>query len=164
LEESPPFETRDYEEIAKNHTATAKNGRNPSFELRRDGKNVSLVDWAGEILEGVRIVAGLIDKGEEQDVYAQSVDAQSDLVGDAEATPSARLLAELRTGDASFFEFAMACAVGHKQYFADLVALSTGRQQEFVSEADESLIRQREIEAADNISLDEYLERWFSTD
>jgi hypothetical protein len=58
----------------------------------------------------------------------------------------------------------MACAVGHKQYFADLVALSTGRQQEFVSEADESLIRQREIEAADNISLDEYLERWFSTD
>lgn len=164
LEESPLFETRDYEEIANNHTATAKNGRNPSFELRRDGKNVSLGDWAGEILNGVRIVAGLIDKGEDQDVYVQSVDAQLDLVADAEATPSARLLSELRTGDASFFEFALACAVGHKQYFADLVALSTERQQELASEADESLIRQREIEAADDISFDEYLERWFSTD
>lgn len=163
LEESPPFEKKDYEEAAENHTATAKHGRDPSFELRRRGKNVSLRDWAREILERVRIVAELIDRGEEQNVYGQAVDAQSGLIADADATPSARLLAELRDGGVSFFEFALACAAGHKQYFGDLVALSAGRQQEFASEAAESLKRQREIEEADTISFDEYLEHWFES-
>ena len=164
LEDSPPFDKRDYEEAAKNHTATAKNGRDPSFELCRDGKTASLVDWAGEILRDVKVVAELIDNGEEHSVYVQAVDAESSLVTDAKATPSARILAELQNEGASFFEFAMACANGHKQYFADLVALTAERQQEFDSEANESLRRQREIEAGDNISLEEYLERWFGTD
>ena len=164
LEESPPFDKRDYEEAARNHTATAKNGRDPSFELCRFGKTVSLVDWANEILRNVRIVAELIDKGEEQDVYVQAVDAEANLVADADATPSARLLAELRHGNASFFEFALECATGHKLYFADLVTLSAERQQDFANEAAESLSRQREIEAADTIRLEEYLERWFATD
>jgi len=43
-----------------------------------------------------------------------------------------------------------------------LVALSVGRQEEFASEAAESLRRQQDIEAADTISLEEYLERWFA--
>ena len=164
LEESPPFTKNDYEEVAQNHTATAKKGRKPSFELFRNGMPVSLVDWAMEILGNVRAVAELIDKGEEQNVYVQAVDAQMQVVSDSEATPSARLLAELKDGSASFFEFAMACAVGHKQYFADLVALPAGRQEEFASEAAASILRQRDIEVADTISLEEYLERWFGTD
>ncbi len=162
LEESPPFARKDCEEAAQNHTATAKKGRDPSFEMLRYGRTVSLVDWAMEILRDVRAVAELIDNGEEQNVYVQAVDAQMRLVSDSESTPSARLLAELRQGNTSFFEFALECAAGHKQYFADLVALSAERQEEFVSEAADSLRRQRDIETADSISLEEYLERWFA--
>ncbi len=164
LEESPPLDTKDYEEAAQNHTATAKKGRDPSFELFRNGKLVSLFDWATQILGNVRAVAELIDKGEEHGVYALSVDAQMHVVSDSESTPSARLLADLREGSTSFFEFALACAAGHKQYFADLVALSAERHEEFASEAAESLRRQQDIEMADTISLEEYLERWFGTD
>jgi glutamate--cysteine ligase len=161
LEESPPLETDDYEETVQNHVATAIRGRDPSFELLRNGKPVSLLDWATQILERVRVVAELIDKGEEHEVYVQSVDAQKHLVSDSALTPSARLLTELKDGPTSFFEFAMACASGHKQYFADLAVLSTERHQEFADEAAESRRRQGEIEAADAISLEEYLERWF---
>jgi len=164
LEESPPFNKRAYEEAAQNHTATAKNGRDPSFELCRDGKTVSLVDWASEILKRVRTVAELIDNGEEQDVYVQAVDAQSNLIADPESTPSARILAELNDGNVSFFEFALACASGHKQYFADLVPLAAERQQEFAVEAAASLNRQHDIEASDTISLEDYLDRWFGTE
>lgn len=163
LEESPPFSKGDYEEVAENHTATAKRGRDPSFELLRAGRAVPIQAWAAEILAGVRAVAELIDKGEGQDAYAQAVDAQALLVSDSERTPSARLLTELRDTQSSFFEFAMACAVGHKQYFADLVSLTPERHEEFVSEAAESLQRQHDIEVSDSISLDEYLERWFAT-
>ena len=128
LEESPRFARKDCEEAAQNHTATAKKGRDPSFEMLRYGRTVSLVDWAMEILRDVRAVAELIDNGEEQNVYVQAVDAQMHLVSDSESTPSARLLAELRQGNTSFFEFALECAAGHKQYFADLVELSAERQ------------------------------------
>ena len=124
----------------------------------------SIRTWATEILTGVRAVAELIDRGDGQDAYAQAVDAQAKLVSNSEMTPSARLLAELRDARSSFFEFAMACAVGHKQYFADLVSLAPERQKEFVEEATDSLRRQRDIETSDSISLDEYLERWFATE
>ena len=86
------------------------------------------------------------------------------LVSDAESTPSARLLAELREGNKSFFEFALECSTGHKQYFADLAALSTERHEDFAGEVAESLRRQQDIEKTDSIKLEEYLERWFSTD
>lgn len=164
LEESPPFAREDYEEAAQNHTATAKKGRDPSFELRRSGKAMSLPAWATEILRDVREIAELIDKGEGGDVYVQAVDAQMQLVSNPEMTPSARLLGELKDADVSFFEFAMECALGHKQYFAELAALTVERQEEFAAEAVESLRRQRDIEASDSISLGEYLERWFATD
>jgi glutamate--cysteine ligase len=91
-----------------------------------------------------------------------AVDAQLQLVSDSELTPSARLIAELRDADTSFFEFAMACAQGHKQYFADLAPLPVERQEEFAGEAADSICRQREIEASDAVSLEEYLERWFA--
>jgi glutamate--cysteine ligase len=164
LEDSPPFGKEDYEEAAQNHTATAKKGRDPSFELLRNGKAVPLSAWATEILGKVSSVAELIDAGDEEGLYVQAVDAQMHLVSDPEATPSARLLAELRDGGTSFFEFAMSCAVGHKQYFAELVALPAARHDEFAGEAAESLLRQRYIEATDTISLEEYLERWFTND
>jgi glutamate--cysteine ligase len=164
LEDSPPFETEDYEEAAENHATTAKRGRDPSFELLRDGKCTSLPAWATEILRKVAEVAKMIDGGEEQNVYVPAVDAQMQLVSDPGATPSARILAELTDGGTSFFDFAMTCTVGHKQYFADLVDLSAARQAEFAREAADSLSRQREIEASDTISFEEYLERWFATE
>jgi glutamate--cysteine ligase len=164
LEDSPPFSEQAYEEVVRNHTATAKRGREPSFDLSRDGESIALSDWAKEILDKVATVADLIDQGEDRDVYAQAVHAQSQLVSDPEKTPSARMLRELNEEQASFFEFAIACAVSHKQYFAELVPLSPERQAEFDTEAAESMARQREIEASDAISLDEYLERWFAMD
>lgn len=162
LEESPLFAKKDYEEAAWNHTATAKRGRDPSFKLLRGGEKVRLMSWAAEIMKSVREVAELLDDGEETEAYVPAVDAQSLLVGDSGLTPSARLLAELRETDSSFFEFAMACAVGHKEYFADLVPLAADRQAEFAREAADSLRRQQDIEAADTISLEEYLEQWFA--
>ena len=122
---------------------------------------MSLSAWAEEILRDVRAIAELVDTGDGQDVYVGAVDAQMTAISDPESTPSARMIAELKTADSSFFEFAMACAEGHKQYFADLVALSAERKEEFVDEAADSLRRQQEIEAAEVITFEEYLDRWF---
>lgn len=164
LEKSPPFTKGTMTEVARNHTATARRGRDPTLELLRNGKPVSLSAWAMEILRDVGAVAGLIDRGDRQNEFRQAVDAQMQLVSEPDQTPSARLLAELKSGHTSFFEFALACAAGHKEYFADLVKLSGERRQEFAGEVADSIERQRQIEESDSISLDEYLERWFDSD
>ena len=162
LLESPPFDEQASAEASRNHSLTATEGRDPEFRLRRDGKDVLLRDWAKEIVEDVRAIAEIIDRGEGGDAYVQAVDAQSLLVDDPDATPSARILDELRLDGTGFFHFAMKCALGHKEYFSELESLSGDRLALYENEAAESLQRQRQIEASDKISFDEYLEQYFS--
>jgi len=162
LEESPPLDEAEWDEIARNHGETARNGRDPSFHLARRGRQVRLRDWAGEMLPHVRAIAELIDAADAGGGYVQAVDAQAELIANPDATPSARVLAEMQAGETSFFDFAMSAATGHKAYFAALAELEPERLAIYAGEAEASLARQAEIEASDDVSFDDYLEQYFS--
>lgn len=162
ISESPLLDDAAWDEAAANQLATARRGRDPEFRLMRDGREISLEKWAGEILEGTRAVADLIDRGDGNNDYVMAVDAQVAVVRDPETTPSARLLAELRERDCGFFTFAMQAARGHKEYFRSINPLPAERSAHFVEEAEDSIRRQEEIERTDSISLDKYLENYFT--
>jgi glutamate--cysteine ligase len=162
LKESPPLDQKSSSEAARNHAQTAKHGRDPEFRLMRDGKAVVLQDWAREIVDDVAAIAHLIDRGEGGESYVQAVEAQKQLVENPEATPSARILDELRQADTGFYHFAMDRALGHKEYFSELAELGKERLALYEDEASSSIQRQREIEAGDEIGFDEYLEQYFS--
>jgi glutamate--cysteine ligase len=162
LSESAPLDDRGLDEAAGNQSLTARRGRDPELFLKRNGRELSLVDWGTEILDGVRSVAELIDRGEPGQDYTQAVDAQAALLADPEATPSARLLHELHEAGSGFFDFAMQAARGHKEYFHALTPLDTERLADFDSEARGSHRRQREIEVSDTISFEEYLANYFA--
>lgn len=162
LNDSPSLDEKSSKEAARNHTETAKHGRDPDLRLFRDGKAVALQDWAREIFADVSAIAHLIDSGEGGDSYVQAVDAQRELVENPEATPSARILDELRQADTGFYHFAMDRALGHKEYFSELAELSAERLALYEDEAADSIQRQLEIEASDEIGFDEYLVQYFS--
>jgi glutamate--cysteine ligase len=162
LQDSPLMDDKGWDESARNHTQTAKYGRDPEFRLLRDSVPVSLRDWGLEIVRDVRIVAELIDRGNGSEDYRNAVEVQAGLLEDPESTPSARILNELRTSGIDFFEFAMLAAKGHRDYFAALEPMQPERFGQMKAEAVESLERQRSIEASDNVSLDEYLAIYFS--
>lgn len=162
LEESAPLDDLALDEAQHNQLATSRRGRDPSLKLRNAGTKVSLADWSNELLDGVAAVAEIIDAGEEDGSYVAAVAAARELVHEPDATPSARVLADLRTEDCSFFEFALAAANKHRDYFAAIAGLSEARRAELHDEAGESLQRQKDIEAADDISLDEYLGKYFT--
>ena len=82
-----------------------------------------MASWADEILTNVLAVAEVIDGCEENDSYVQSVRQMQELVTDVEATPSARVLADLRETQSSFFEYSFALAESHRDYFAAITAL-----------------------------------------
>ena len=163
LEESPSFDDTAYSEAAANHSATATNGRDPELLLQRNGQAVTFREWASEILGNVRQVAELIDTGNDRDDYVQALDAQFRLLAEPERTPSARILDDLREAGSGFYEYALQAAKNHKQYFAELEPLRAEQLKILTDEAADSLQRQARIEAADEISLDEYLRRYFAT-
>jgi glutamate--cysteine ligase len=162
MEESAPMDDAEWDEIALNHSRTARNGRDPSVKLLRSGKEVSLRSWGQEIADGVRAVAELIDGAGSATDYVQAVDAQRVKLTDAAATPSARLLADLEASRRGFFEFVMEAARGHREYFRSLAPMNADRQVELEEEARNSAKRQREIESRDHMSFDRYLESYFA--
>lgn len=162
LEESPYLDDNGLWELNRNHVGTAKSGRDPDFRLIRDGQSVTLRAWASEILTKVSAVAEMIDRREASSSYADSVRLMHEIVENVEQSPSARLLADLEETRSSFFEFGVALARRHNDYFKAIAALNQNRRHAFEQEAADSLQRQRKIEATDDITLDEYLQRYFS--
>jgi glutamate--cysteine ligase len=162
LADSPPFDDETLAEVTRNHSQTAKFGRDPDFRLMREGSEVGLRDWAREVIEDVLAIAELIDQDEAGEDYVAAVNAQLALVDDPDATPSARVIEEMRRGGTGFYHFAMNTAVGHKDYFASLADLEPNRLGIYTDEAAASLARQKEIEASDTLSFDAYLAQYFS--
>ena len=82
-------------------------------------------------------------------------------VADPELTPSARVLRDMRETGESFFDFAKRTSLGHRDYFRDL-EISPDVESGLEEDVARSLDRQREIDETDEISFEEYLERYYS--
>jgi len=160
VEDSPPLDATSTIESKRNQAEMAKRGRDPSFRLYRDGAELTVANWAHEIVDKVSGIAGLIDQSEGGNSYREAIHLMRDLIDEPALTPSARLLDELRDADCSFFEFAMSVARSHKDYFAAIAPLSGDQQKKFEDEVSRSIQCQREIEQSDEISFDEYLEKY----
>lgn len=162
LEDSPKLNEDQLREVRVNQEGTAKRGRDPEFRLVRDGDPVSLTSWANEIFAGVIAVAETIDKHSDSDSYAPAVRYLHRIVAEPETSLSARIVAELRESDSSFFEFALGMARCHRDYFGTITPLRGSQEELLATETNESLQRQAAIEAADEISLDVYLQKYFA--
>jgi glutamate--cysteine ligase len=130
--------------------------------LRRDGRDVSLRDWALEIVDSMRGVCELLDEGDPERHYTTALDVQAAKVHDVSLTPSARSLLEMRTNEESFFNFALRMSKLHKSYFLDLYSPNESRQDEFAAEAEASLVEQERVEKSDTLGFDDYLARYFA--
>ena len=164
LEDSPQFDDSGLLEARDNQLVTARRGREPGVELNRNGKAIRLQDWARQLVDATRGVAEVIDSALTGSSYVAAVDEMRALVDDAETTPSARVIDELRKENCSFFELAMRMAEGHRDYFQSIAPLAEERHAAMLAEATDSLARQQAIEDADEISFDEYLANFFADD
>jgi glutamate--cysteine ligase len=161
LSPSPPIEPSEQAELDGNHARVAREGRKPGLMLRRGGRDAPLRDWALEIVDGMRGVCELLDDGDPQRPFATALDVQAAKVHEPSLTPSARSLLEMRTNGESFFNFALRMSGVHKAYFLELYSPNESRQEEFAREAEESLVEKARVEAADTLSFDQYLARYF---
>jgi glutamate--cysteine ligase len=162
LQDSAPIGAGEQEHLDSNHLLVARQGREPGLQLVRAGRPVALAQWAEEILDSMQGICELLDQGDAGKPYQTALRAQQEKVRDVAKTPSARLLKELDTTGASFFELALGVSRSHKDYLLELPTLGAGRQQEFAAEASESLTKQAEMEAAQKGTFEDYLATYFA--
>lgn len=163
LRDSPPIAAEEQAVLDGNHARVAFRGREPGLTLVRAGRDVPFADWARELLEDMRGICELLDRGDPARPYAAALETQVAKIDDPMRTPSAMLMLELEMQCEPFSQYALRMSRAHKEYFLDLYPPDEARLAQFVNEATASLARQAAIESADTASFDEYLARYFAS-
>jgi glutamate--cysteine ligase len=161
LQDSPAC--NDDEQLVQNANlkAVVNMGRQPGLQLHDGSDDISMAQWANELLRLMRPIAEMLDTAHASGDYIASLDSQLAKVADPELTPSARILREMHDKKLPFFRLAMAYSEKWAQYFRER-ALSADVQAAFEQEAQRSLLAQRDMEYSNDISFEDYLDNFFS--
>ena len=161
LQDSPPLTAGETAEVSRNALTVACRGRMPGLALLRGGSEVKLRDWALELAEDMRAVAEILDAGEPESRYRESLKPMLDAIAEPEDTPSARVLADMRENHVTFQEYTLGISQRHAEYFRAR-KLEGEQALAFRVEAEESLAAQQRTEAGDTLSFEAFLGQYFS--
>jgi glutamate--cysteine ligase len=160
LQDSPELTVDEYHQNQANLSAVVNCGRTEGILLEHGDSKRPITQWAGEILEQIQTIAALLDQNESGDDYASALQTQRDKLANSRLTPSGQIMMDMRGEDIPWFHFAMNMSQVHADYFLQR-PLSAADKAIFTGAAIESLAEQRRIEAADHMSLDDYLEKYY---
>lgn len=160
LQDSPVCDDSGRTELLRNSKLVVGEGRRPGLSLQRNGEPIALQDWAGELLDQIALIADLLDRANGGSAHTASVALQRAKIADAELTPSARIVRELRDEGLSYAQFALRHSQRHGADFRNR-PLPPKLLAEFVETAERSLRAQQEIESNDQQPFDQYLRRYF---
>lgn len=160
LADSPSIDELERVEIDQNEMLVAHRGREPGLMLMCRGEQRSLRQWAQQICDAMMPVCQLLDGNTSGQPYLQALARQQRVIDNPELTPSARMLAEMRSSGESFFELARRKSLEHQWYFAEL-PIALEQEQMLIEMVERSLQRQQEIERQDTQDLDSYLRAYF---
>ena len=164
LADSGPDTPAEIGAIARNQHRVARRGRDKGVTLLRDGCEVPLGNWGNEVLRECAPIACALDAAHGGRAYGDALTAAAAALDDAQLTPSARILDEMRRGyDGSYIKFILAQSRTHRDALRarPLDAPSTTRLLEL---AQTSVLEQKVIEAGDDLPFETYRQRYLSQD
>lgn len=161
LQDSPPIDRNEQRAIDLNESATAHRGRESGFQLYRHDKSIGLKQWGLEITDAMQGICEVLDSTVGGDEYQRALRIQREVFRDPEATPSAKIIHEMRENGESFFPYSMRYSKLHEAYFNGL-KLEEDQTQFFTTAAEISHQKQHILEQSDTLSFEDYLQRYFS--
>jgi glutamate--cysteine ligase len=162
LRDSPPDTPGELTAIVRNKQLVAARGREPGLKLSHASQEVTLADWGAEVLGECAPIAAALDAANGTHAYHDALASAIAALNAPATTPSARVLQAMRTGfDDSYTEFVLAQSLAHREAILKL-PFSADAAARFAQRAEQSLARQREIEAADTLPFDAFLQRYLS--
>ncbi|MFT5642727.1 MAG: glutamate--cysteine ligase [Janthinobacterium sp.] len=162
LDDSPAISEQDTPTHTENFARTVKEGRRPGLMLQQGDTEIGLQQWGEELLQRMAPVAALLDTRRGDDAYAASMALQAAKLADADATPSARVLAQLKLNNNSFAAFGVRQSQAHAAYFKAHPP-SASEQADFAELAAQSIAQQAEIEMANSGSFDDFVEAYLAS-
>jgi glutamate--cysteine ligase len=161
--DSPPDSPDEIAALARNQDRVATRGREPGLRLERRGQEVTLAEWAEELLQDCRPIAAALDAAQGTQAHAQMLDVAHAGLQTPALLPSARVIEQIRrTPEQSYLRFVRERSA-HTQ--AALLALPYGAdlQQQMQTLAADSVAGQARIEAADTMPFEIYRQEYLST-
>jgi glutamate--cysteine ligase len=160
--ESPDDTPEEIAAIGRNQHRAAERGRQPGLELEKGLGSMTLTGWGLEIVQQLKPIAAQLDAAHGTQDYTRAVlDAEQTLLH-PETTPSARVLQVVQQEfDGSFVAFVKAQSLKTRQAMLDL-PLSDAQAAAWAAQSAKSMQDQADIEAADTMPFDVYLQEYLS--
>jgi glutamate--cysteine ligase len=163
LSDSPPDTPEEIATLARNQHRTAARGREPGLRLERGGAEVTLLEWAEEVIDACAPLAQALDESLRTTGHAEAVQAARTALRDPASLPSARVLEAMTAEHAgSFTDFARQRS---SQVKAHLTALPFPEAEaaRLAAIARTSIEEQAAIEAADSMPFEVYRTAYLDT-
>ena len=148
---------RNYEE---NMDDVVLRGRDPELLLVDDEAKRSIKDWGQSLFQEFEKISLLLDNAYDSDVYSKATLVEKQKILDVEKTPSARLLDLVVNENKNLTRSALAWAESYQETSVS-EPYETFDVEFLNTTADTSHQRQKEIEAADTLSFDDFLRDYF---
>ena len=103
LASSSPISEEEDSELTENLIRVAARGRETGSQLERDGEPVALIHWGAQLLDAIAPVCEPTDGNDPDRPYSSALAEQRVKLEDPSATPSARVLREMRDHGETFF-------------------------------------------------------------
>lgn len=151
---------KQHDEITGNALSVANRGRDPMLKLLDNGREVPLRQWALRLCEQMQEICEILDNGNADRPYTQSLRKQVEVIHHPELTASARMLSAMRDEKLSITELILQKSHEHTRYFRN-TALDAAVKKHFDVQVKTSLAQQKRLDAADEIPFDKYLSNYF---
>ncbi len=155
LETSKAISSREQFEIDTNDRLVAHEGRRPGLKLMYEGQSVLLRECGVDIIKKIQSCAQLLSQEHEK-----AVSSIGKRIDNPNLTPSAITLNQMKSKSQGFFDYIDSFS---KQYRKSFLSNKVDQQHFDLldNEAQSSCAKQTEIERADSMSFDEFLDDYF---
>jgi glutamate--cysteine ligase len=161
LTESPETDDQKYLRSLENQRRVVYQGRDPDMRLLSSAGEQSLTQWGSALIEDMERVAHVLDTSYDTEVYSQALASQAKKLCDPELTPSAMLLADMKSKNKTFFRVAMELSEATSDYYAAR-PLQGDQLRAMEHAAEASLERQAQLDQEPQIDFDDYLKSYYA--
>ncbi len=150
--------------MSRNQHHVAERGRDPDLRLHRGEGPIAPAEWGERVLDECAPIAAALDEAWGDDAHGRVLAAARSTLGDPESLSSTRVLHEVEHGHGkSFPGFALAQSQLHRRTLLER-PLAADVEARFARLAEESAVKQREIEATDNVPFEAYRQQYLAQD
>ena len=159
LKPSEPISLEEEKNIRMNDSSVAYFGRKTGLTLKRQDGEIALKDWANQILLDMELIAEMLDTDNSD--YKETIQEMKSKIVNPDLTLSGLIMDKMQNDKVSYLELGEEISKSNKEYYLDLERSKNNNWSVLNKEAKSSLKRQKDIEAHQEGSYEDFLNSYY---